>query len=114
MRRAGALAGLAGALAVHGGAALAQDAAGGDPAAGRKIASTICQSCHGLDGLAKMPEMPTIAGADAAYLQRQLEAYQNGSRQNEMMSAVAPMLDKKKMEDVAAYYAAVKVTAEPP
>lgn len=97
-------------------AALAQDAGApaGDAAAGRKIVSGVCQSCHGLDGLAKMPEMPNIAGSDAGYLVRQLQAYRSGERQNEMMSAVAPMLDDQKMTDVAAYYSSLKVTATPP
>lgn len=98
------------------GTARAQDAGAvtGDVAGGRKIAAGVCQACHGLNGLPKMPEMPTIAGADAGYLLKQLAAYKSGERQNEMMAAVAPMLDDKKMADVAAYYAAVKVTAEPP
>lgn len=113
MRPRGAGALLAGALfAVP---ALAQsDAPAGNVAEGRKIAASICQSCHGLNGLAQMPEMPTIAGSDAAYLVKQLEAYRSGARENEMMSAVAPMLDDKKMADAAAYYAAVKLEATPP
>ena len=92
----------------------AKDATGGDPTAGRRIAAGICQACHGLNGLAKMPEMPTIAGSDASYMVRQLQAYRAGERNNESMSAVAPMLDDRKMADVAAYYAAIKVSAEPP
>lgn len=100
----------AGALLATPATALAQDAA-----AGRKVASSICQSCHGLDGLAKMPEMPNIAGDDATYIVRQLEAYRSGARQNELMSAVAPMLDDAKMADVAAYYSGLQVTvAQPP
>lgn len=94
--------------------AMAQDAPAGDRVAGRKIVSAICQTCHGMDGLAKMPEMPTIAGADPVYILHQLEAYRSGERKNESMSAVAPMLDDKKMADVAAYYGAVQVTAVPP
>ena len=89
--------------------ALAAPAMAQDAAAGRKIASGACQSCHGLDGLAKMPEMPNIAGDDAAYITRQLEAYKSGERKNELMSAVAPMLDAKKMADVAAYYSGIQV-----
>lgn len=92
----------------------AQDAPAADLAAGHKLAGSICQTCHGMDGLAKMPEMPTIAGADPAYLVKQLQAYRDGTRQNELMSAVAPMLDDQKMRDVAAYYGAVKLTAVPP
>lgn len=86
----------------------------GDPVAGRKLAAGVCQACHGLNGLAKMPEMPTIAGSDATYILRQLQAYRGGERQNEMMSAVAPMLDDQKMADVAAYYANIKVEATVP
>lgn len=86
-----------------------------DAAAGRKIATGICQNCHGLNGIAKMPEMPNIAGDDAAYIVNQLQAYKSGARQNELMSAVAPMLDDARMADVAAYYSSLQVTvAEPP
>ena len=53
--------------------ALAQGGAApdGNPVAGRKIAAGICQSCHGMNGIAQQPEMPTIAGSDATYLVRQ-------------------------------------------
>lgn len=80
-----------------------------DVAAGRKLAVSVCQACHGLNGLAKMPEMPNIAGDDPAYIVRQLQAYKSGDRQNELMSAVAPMLDDQKMADVAAYYGGLQV-----
>jgi cytochrome c553 len=105
---------IAGALVIS--PALAQGGAApdGNPVAGRKIAAGICQSCHGMNGIAQQPEMPTIAGSDATYLVRQLEAYRTGERKNEMMSAVAPMLDDQKMADAAAYYASIRVTAEPP
>lgn len=96
------------------GALLAASALAQDAAAGRKIVTGVCQSCHGLDGLAKMPEMPNIAGDDATYIVHQLQAYKSGARQNEMMSAVAPMLDDTKMADVAAYYSSLHVTVTPP
>ena len=113
-RRRAAPAFVAGALFLS--PALAQERAtpDGDPEAGRKIAAGICQSCHGMNGIPQQPEMPTIAGSDATYLVRQLEAYRTGDRKNDMMSAVAPMLDEQKTADVAAYYAGMRVTAEPP
>ena len=46
--------------------------------------------------------MPNIAGDGAPYIVRQLDAYCSGARQNELMSAVAPMLSDAKMTDVAA------------
>ena len=95
--------------------ALLTSAPAQDAAAGHKIATSVCQTCHGLNGIAKMPEMPNIAGDGAAYIVNQLQAYKSGARQNELMSAVAPMLDDAKMADVAAYYSSLKVTvAEPP
>ena len=94
--------------------ALAAPAFAQDAGEGRKIATHICQACHGLDGLAKQPDMPNIAGDDAAYLTRQLQAFRSGERQNELMSAVAGMLDDTKAADVAAYYSGLHVTVTPP
>ena len=51
---------------------------------------------------AEMPKTPNIAGDGAPYIVRQLDAYCSGARQNELMSAVAPMLSDAKMTDVAA------------
>ena len=98
--------------ALLGGALLTLGTAGAraqDISAGRHVAAQICQSCHGLDGLATQPEVPNLAGDDLTYLNRQLAAFRSGARQNEQMSAVASMLDDKKAADVAAYYNAIQV-----
>jgi hypothetical protein len=57
---------------VAAGCAIAACAAGkaraaGDVAAGRQKA-LMCQTCHGLDGTAKIPEAPNLAGQSAIYL----------------------------------------------
>ena len=80
-----------------------------DIAAGRRVAAQVCQTCHGLDGLAKQPEIPNLAAMDQTYLVRQLEAFRTGARQNEMMSAVIGMVDDTKIADVAAYYSAIQI-----
>src|SRR6185436_5497402 len=59
--------------------------AAGNVTAGRQKALQ-CQTCHGLDGLSKMPESPNIAGNPEQYLVRQLNAFRKGERKNEMMS----------------------------
>lgn len=87
----------------------AAPAAAGDVMAGRKVATQICQTCHGMDGLAQMPEIPNLAGMDVTYLQHQLQAFRAGARKNESMSMVIGMIDDKKAADVAAYYNAIKV-----
>lgn len=78
--------------------------AAGDAAAGRKVAVQ-CQACHGLDGKAKIPEAPNLAGQSEPYLAKALGDYRTGARQNEMMSLVAPKLSDQDIADLAAYYA---------
>jgi cytochrome c553 len=87
--------------------------AAGDVAAGRQKA-LMCQTCHGLDGRAKIPEAPNLAGQSAVYLVKALNDYRSGARKNEMMSLVAPMLKDKDVDDLAAYYSAIEVTVGPP
>ena len=87
--------------------------AAGTIAAGRQKAQQ-CQTCHGLDGLSKLPDAPNIAGSPEPYLARQLNAFRKGERKNEMMSVVAQQLGDQDVADLAAYYAAIEVTAKVP
>jgi len=87
--------------------------AAGNVAAGRQKASA-CQTCHGLDGLSKMPEAPNIAGNPEQYLERQLNAFKTGERKNEMMTVVVQPLSEQDIADLAAYYAAIEVTVKVP
>ncbi len=50
-----------------------------DPAAGRAKAR-VCQTCHGIDGVAKMPNVPHIACESDVYLMKQLTAFRSGER----------------------------------
>ena len=79
-----------------------------DIATGRRVAQT-CQACHGLDGIAKLPEAPSLAAQDVTYLTKQLLAYKSGARQNEVMTVVAEGLTPEQIEAVAAYYAAIEI-----
>ncbi len=90
-----------------------QAAAAGDVAAGRHKALA-CQTCHGLDGEAKLPEAPNLAGQNAIYLVKTLKDYRSGARKNDMMSLVAPTLKDQDIDDLAAYYSAIQVTVGPP
>ena len=86
--------------------------AAGDIAAGRQKA-LMCQTCHGLDGRAKIPEAPSLAGQSVVYLIKALNDYRSGARKNDMMSLVAPTLKDRDVEDLAAYYSAIEVTVSP-
>jgi cytochrome c553 len=85
----------------------------GNVAAGRQKALA-CQTCHGLDGLSKMPEAPNIAGDPEQYLVRQMNAFKKGERKNEMMSVVVQPLSDQDIADLSAYYAAIEVTVKVP
>lgn len=84
------------------------NAAAQDIAAGRSKA-VACQTCHGLDGIAKLPDAPNLAGQPAAYLVRELNAYRSGARRNEVMSIAAKPLSDADIRDLAAYYAAIQI-----
>jgi cytochrome c553 len=83
-------------------------AAGQDVQAGRSKAIA-CQACHGLDGIAKLPDAPNLAGQPAAYLQRELRNYRAGTRRNEMMSVAAKNLSDADIADLAAYYSSIQI-----
>lgn len=85
----------------------------GDVAAGRRKAQQ-CQTCHGLDGLSKLPVAPNLAGQPEPYLVKALNEFRHGVRKNEMMSIVIKQLSDADVDDLAAYYAAIEITAKPP
>ena len=54
-----------------------------------KQKTTTCTSCHGDNGNSIMSTFPKLAQQHASYLQQQLHAFKDGSRNDPMMSAVA-------------------------
>lgn len=87
--------------------------AAGDAKAGRQKARQ-CQTCHGLDGLSKLPEAPNIAGQVEPYLVKSLGEYRDGTRKNEMMSVVAPTLSDQDIADLAAYFSSIEIVVNRP
>ncbi|ACP21552.1 cytochrome c-554 (plasmid) [Sinorhizobium fredii NGR234] len=85
----------------------------GDPAAGKKIVGQ-CATCHGQDGVGRMPDVPNLAGESTIYLTKELNAYRSGERDHPQMSIIAKGLSDEQIADLAAWYAALKVTVEMP
>lgn len=79
----------------------------GDPEAGRQKALK-CQTCHGLDGVARIPDAPHIAGQNEFYLVKSLKAYKEGLRQDEMMKLIVSDLTDEDIADLAAYFAGLE------
>jgi cytochrome c553 len=71
----------------------------GDPATG----VIACQDCHGRDGRG-IGDMPALAGQHAAYLERQLRAFTDGTRPlGVTMHGIARGLSAEERSAVAAY-----------
>ncbi len=87
--------------------------ADGDAVVGRKKAIQ-CQACHGLDGIAKIPEASNLAGQTDVYLVSALHAYKSGERKNDMMSSIAPTLSDQDIDNLAAYYSSIEITIKLP
>ncbi len=88
-------------------------ASASDPKAGRKKAAA-CKTCHGIDGIAKIPIAPHIAGESKIYLQTQLKAFRSGKRKHEIMSVIAGQLSDEDISDISAWYASITFTATMP
>ena len=92
----------------------ATGAAAGDARLGKKKAATACQICHGIDGIAKIPIAPHIAGESDIYLQNQLKAFRTGKRVHEIMSVIAKDLTDEDIANLAAWYASITITVTMP
>lgn len=88
-------------------AAAAQDASGGDPAAGRVKAGT-CLGCHGVANYSNVYptyHVPKLGGQRGAYLVSALEAYRAGEREHPTMRGQASSLSEHDIRDIAAFLA---------
>jgi len=84
-----------------------------DAAAG-KTKAQMCAVCHGLDGIAKVPDAANLAGESSIYLTRQLEAFRKGDRKHEQMSIIAQGLSDEDIADLADWYSGLRVTVTMP
>ena len=91
----------------------AMPAAAGDAAVGRDLARQ-CAGCHGVDGVAKRPDVPHIAGESDIYLQAQLEAFRSGDRHHEQMTIIAQGLDDDAIDHLIAWYSSIRFTVTLP
>lgn len=74
----------------------------------------VCTTCHGLDGIAKIPIAPHLAGESRVYLETQLKAFRNGKREHEMMTVIAEGMSDEDIKAAAKWYSAIRITAEMP
>ncbi len=70
-----------------------------------KAASKACARCHGGDGNATEPGMPSLAGQQPLYFVSALQAYLHGTRNIETMETELRGMNRVEMENLALYYA---------
>jgi cytochrome c553 len=83
----------------------------GDIASG-KTKSSLCEKCHGADGNSESPVVPKLAGQQRAYLIQEIKEFKSGTRKNPLMEPIAAGLNDLDADDLSAYYASLKPTAE--
>ncbi|KXJ66313.1 cytochrome C552 [Achromobacter xylosoxidans] len=67
-----------------------------------------CANCHGLRGMGEGPLLPRLAGQSREYFTDQMNAFRNGSRQNDdvgVMRAFSQRLTDAEIQALAQYYA---------
>ncbi|HXJ82551.1 MAG TPA: c-type cytochrome [Candidatus Methylomirabilis sp.] len=83
-----------------------------DLEAGKRKAAP-CAGCHGPDGNASIPGIPSLAGQPIYFTHWQLIKFRDGRRKDPQMSPFAKTLTDDDMADLAAYYAAQQFRPRP-
>ena len=76
----------------------------GDVGLGRTV-SEPCAACHGSDGNASGADMPTLAGQDARYFVKAMQAYKDGKRHHQPMFDAVESLGEADVNNLATFYA---------
>jgi cytochrome c553 len=79
-----------------------------------QLVRTMCQNCHGVDGVATLPGAANLSGQQKEYLIEQMRAYRSGRRQNPQMSVIAKPLSDEEIEKLCEWYSSIKITVEKP
>lgn len=85
-----------------------------DLQAGKLKAQQMCQTCHGMDGQATLPMTANLSGQREDYMVIQLEQFRSGRRQHAQMSIIAQSLTDEDIENVAHWYASIRITVTMP
>jgi cytochrome c553 len=92
---------------------------GGSVNAGEQLAAsgapngvTACVTCHGARGEGNAAaNFPRIGGQSAYYLDKQMTAFANGTREHPVMSPIAKAMSEQQRRDASAYYESLQANA---
>lgn len=86
----------------------------GDRGAGKRKAAKVCRTCHDISGVGTNPMIANLAGQKELYLIKQLKDFRAGRRQHQQMDIIAKTLTDADIENLAAWYAGIRVTIQAP
>ena len=90
----------------------------GDLILGKEIATTICSTCHGLDGKAttggNSAITPNITAQQKDYLIAKLKDYKSLKIDHPQMSLIAQMLSDQDIENVSEWYSSIIISIKIP
>ena len=75
-----------------------------DEARAKKIAGGSCFLCHGAQGESTSEVFPRLAGQNAEYVAKQLNAFKNGQRKSSAMTEMVAKLTPEEMLALGKYY----------
>ena len=86
-----------------------------DPSTDREFSAklSVCNECHGVNGVRRNATIPLIWGQPENYLLKQLHDFERGDRHDEVMPWMAKTLTQQEVEVAAAYFAKQKWPARP-
>ena len=73
-----------------------------------RVKAQVCAACHGADGNASRPDVPSLAGQPRQFLVMSLFMFREGQRKNDQMSPFAARLSNADLNDLGQYFAAQK------
>ncbi len=74
--------------------------------------AAMCVGCHGVNGNASMPGTPSLAAQNARYIYLQLRDFQEGRRENPIMSPMTAGLTRPEMQELANYFSKQKLSSK--
>lgn len=77
-----------------------------------RLKARSCTACHGIQGISRQAMYPSLAGRPQAELAQALHDYQNGTRNNALMSPQARGLSAADIELLAAYFSLLPKASE--
>lgn len=74
----------------------------------REMNISACMSCHGPSGAGIPVQYPRVSGQNAAYTEKQLHAFKDGSRKHDMMNSIAFLLSNDQIKQLSIYMQGLK------